>query len=338
MDRRGSTPLMIGISLLIMTGCPEPEDEGGSGWEETGETGASSGVEEGEEDVRAPDDAGTDDEGGDTEGGDTEGSEEAGTEAGGDGDGDGVVDHPDRCWDRSWAVTEFPAVLFDNTIGRNDDLLSPCGIDASPDLQVGFVAPFSGMFVFETTGSSFDTVIAIAEQQCGREMACNDDYVGLSSRVVVELELGEEITVTVDGTNPFEEGPLELHVDVFVPPVCEASVVSPPYPTQILGDTSGGANELTGPCGGEGAPERVFEFVPQGPGLYRFSTEGSSFDTVLYALDDCIEPAIACNDDLNLDLHSELVLEFGPGDTALIVVDGASPDEQGEFVLHVEKL
>ena len=336
----------FGISLVSMSGCPEPGDEAGGEGDGTGETGfASEGGAEGDEDVRPPLDAGGEGETGDGDGDGDGGLTGEGGSTGdgdgdlmGDGDGDGVFDPVDRCWDRSWGVTEFPAVLFDNTIGRNDDVLGDCGIDPSPDVQVGFVAPVAGVFVFDSTGSAFDTVVSVAAGQCGGELTCNDDFIDLSSRVVVELDEGEEVTVSVDGTNSFEEGPVKLSVDLFEPPQCEAEMLNPPLPKQVAGDTSANQNELGSACGGSTAPEQIYRFVAPGPGTYHFSTKGSSFDTVLYALEDCAEAPIACNDDAGFELHSELTVELAGGAQTLIVVDGHGEDELGEFVLAVEKL
>jgi hypothetical protein len=343
MATRCSALTSLGLSLLFTTGCPEPGDEAGDeggGTAETGESGdtgtsgdpttdsGAGGVEEGG-DVRPPLDTG-------------DGDEDSG-DGDGDGDGDpgggGVIDHPDRCWDRTWSGDTLPVVLFDNTIGRNDDFTGSCGIGAAPDFQLGFQAPWSGEFTFDTEGSSFDTVVFIHSGECGElELGCNDDFIGLDSKLTVSLQKYDLVTVTVDGTGPFEEGPLVLTISEADPPVCETDLVIPALPAQVVGDTTDGLSELESNCGGADTPERLYEFVAPGPGSYRFSTAGSSFDTVLSMFDACADPALACNDDVDFELHSELIVELDGGDKRLVVVDGHDPDDFGAFVLTVEQL
>jgi hypothetical protein len=327
----------LGLSLLFATGCPLPDDEAGDGGSETdtagesGDTGGTtdggdSGVEEGG-DVRAPLDTGD----GDGDPGDGDGDP---------GDGDGDPDEPlEHCWDRTWDGDTLPVVLFDNTIGRDDDFTASCGIGPAPDFQLGFMAPWAGSFTFDTKGSSFDTVVDIHNGECGaRELACNDDFIGLDSKVTVHLKQFELVTVTVDGTGPFEEGPLVLTISEADPPKCEPEFIVPDLPVQIVGDTTGALSELVGDCGGEDAPERVYEFVAPGPGSYRFDTAGSSFDTILYTLDACDGPPLLCNDDANFELQSELIVALEGGQKVLVAVDGHDANDFGPFVLNVDEL
>ena len=296
----------LGLTLLSTSACPEP-GEPEAGGETSGETsghgGGDTGGVETSGDLERPLDTGADET--ETGGAETETGEQAESE----GDEEGGFDAPGRCWDAAWRGDELPALIFDNTIGRNDDVQTSCGIADAPDYQLDFRSPWSGTFVFDTAGSSFDTVLMIEDGPCGSpELACNDDFVDLQSRVVVSLEQGQEVTVHVDGTSPFEQGPFQLLISEFEAPECEPQVVSPPYPKLLVGDTSLGTNVLEASCGGFDAPEQVFEFLAQGAGSYRFSTAGSSFDTVLYTLDDeqgCGGQPLECNDDANFELLAE---------------------------------
>ena len=344
----------LGLSLLLASGCPEPGEEGGDEVGETGvgETGADagegSGVEEGG-DVNPPIDTGND--GDEDDGGGEDDGDDAGDDAGdGDGDGDGgdeggnPDEHPERCWDSAWSAGELPVVIFDNTIGRNDDRLGSCGVGAAPDFQLDFMAPWDGKFTFDTSGSSFDTVLILDldDGDCGSpELACNDDFIGLESRLNVELVEGQHVTVSVDGSGPFEEGPLTLTISEFEAPNCAPIKLNPPLPEQVFGDTLGAPSALASACGGANSPEQVYEFTPPVPGTYRFSTAGSSFDTVLYAIDGaegCGGQPLVCNDDAHFELQSELELELVGGQKTLIVVDGHDENDLGEYTLLVEEL
>ncbi len=159
--------------------------------------------------------------------------------------------------------------------------------------------------------------------------------------MVIDLEQDQEVTVHVDGTSPFEQGPFKLTISEFDPPACDPVLVAPPYPKLLAGDTSTGNNELESACGGFDAPEHVYEFVAQGPGTYRFSTAGSSFDTVLYLIDPdegCGALPLACNDDAQFELHSELSRELAGGERILVVVDGHDGNDFGSYELLAEKL
>ena len=337
MVNRWSLLTALGVLLSLTTGCPEPGDEAGEGLggtAETGETG-SDGDSSGDGDGDADDSGGVEGDGNlrpplDTGDGD------------GDGDGDNEfesADDPGRCWDRTWNGDELPALIIDNTIGRSDDFLGSCGIGAAPDFQLGFVAPWAGSFTFDTSGSSFDTVLYVNDGECGTpELACNDDFIDLESRLTIDLELGQIVTVNVDGAGAFEEGPFKLNITEAVPPVCEPDMIVPNLPAQLIGDTSNDSNQLASGCGGAQAPEHVYEFVAPGPGSYRFDTMGSEIDTVLYLLDECAGAPLVCDNDVNLELYSELVAELAGGQHVLVVVDGHDADAVGPFVLNVHKL
>lgn len=347
MATRCSALTSLGLSLLFATGCPEPDDEAGddaSGTADTGESGttgepgdtSSGGVPrvesddgwgEGGVDVRPPLDTGDGDEG------DGDGDP-------GDGDLVGPIDHLDRCWDRTWAGDVLPIVLFDNTIGRNDDFTGSCGIGLAPDFELGFTAPHAGTFTFDTEGSSFDTVLYAVGGECGEiEIGCNDDFIGLDSKLTLELQESQIITIVVDGTGPFEDGPLVLTIsEAAEPPICDTEMIVPALPTQLIGDTTNGLSELASDCGGADTPEHVYEFVAPGPGAYRFDTAGSSFDTVISIFDTCDGPPLACNDDAGFELQSELIIELDGGQKVLVAVDGHEPEDFGPFVLSVEKL
>jgi hypothetical protein len=336
MATRCSALTSLGLSLLFTTGCPEPEDDAGEDADGTADTGESGGSDSG----RDPTSDG--DGGGVEEGGDVRPPLDTGDGDEGDGDGDpggGPIDDPDRCWDRTWDGDAQPVVLFDNTIGRVDDFTGSCGLGPAPDFQLGFVAPWTGSFTFDTEGSSFDTVVYIVGGECGEvELGCNDDFIGLDSKLTVQLQEFQAVTVTVDGTGPFEDGPLVLTISEADPPLCETELIIPALPAQIIGDTTGGLSELASTCGGANTPERVYEFVAPGPGSYRFDTAGSSFDTVLSIFDACDGPALVCNDDASFELQSELTIDLDGGEKLLVVVDGHDPGDFGPFVLSVDKL
>lgn len=244
------------------------------------------------------------------------------------------------CWDRLWDERQLPAVIFDTTWGRSDDATGSCSEGhAARDFQLGFVAPYSGSFVFDTSGSSFDTVLYVTTSVCdGVELACNDDFLALESRVTVDLEAGEIVTVFVDGLGVLDSGPFMLTIDEAPELLCEPTPLLGELPQVVIGDTSNSDDQLASGCGGAGAPENIYEFVAPDAGVYKFDTFGSAFDTTLYLLESCAGAPIVCNDDKNLELQSEVAIGLDAGETVLVVVDGFDVDAFGAYLLNVIKL
>ena len=347
------TWVALGLSLVITSGCPQPGDEAGDdevgessasesgstgetdrGETDRGETDAHTSVIAAEDDIQAPDDANPE----------TSETSESGD---GDGDGDGDDDDDDDddddgddgdCWDLSSADGELPIVVVDDTTSMSNDQIGSCAQFPAPDFSFGFEAPFTGEFVFDTAGSSFDTLLYVDDGECGvEELECNDDFIGLSSRIVLPLVAGETVTVVVDGYDADQVGPFVLTIDEYQPPMCVAQSIPPALPKIVLGDTSGGSNQHAGGCGGAAAPDDMYRFVAPGPGPYRFHTFGSAFDTVLYVWDECDGPELGCSDDANLELQSEVVVELAGGQEVWVVVDGVD-GASGPYQLNVQKL
>ncbi len=83
------------------------------------------------------------------------------------------------------------------------------------------------------------------------------------------------------------------------------------------------------------ANDVTYAFTAPYDGLWRFTTEGSSFDTVLGFVSDCdpnSSQVILCNDDDGDQRHSRLELEMTEGQTLFVVVDGYS-NTSGSFRL-----
>lgn len=120
------------------------------------------------------------------------------------------------------------------------------------------------------------------------------------------------------------------------------------------GTTDGAPNNLHpyGGCVAIDAGEVVFRFtVPQNVQALKITTEGSMFDTVLYARTDCSQDAsgmgmdLSCNDD-NFDhfpTSTIFLTTVSAGDTIFIVVDGSAPmgsdmPSSGPFTLTITQV
>jgi len=115
---------------------------------------------------------------------------------------------------------------------------------------------------------------------------------------------------------------------------CPAGVLGPSVPSTIVGTTVGQLDELSSPCGGNGAPDIAYEFTAETAGRYAFDTFGAELDTILHVQDAvCDGEPIACNDD-GIDDQSVVYVDLAADQTVIVVVDGFAL-APGDFVLSV---
>jgi len=77
-----------------------------------------------------------------------------------------------------------------------------------------FRPPEAGPVCVDTVGSGYDTSLHVRAGECANveaEVACNDDAVGLRSRVEFEAALGTVYYIFVDGYNG--EGRYDLNIE-----------------------------------------------------------------------------------------------------------------------------
>lgn len=118
-----------------------------------------------------------------------------------------------------------------------------------------------------------------------------------------------------------------------------ATDVGGQVPQQLTGTTVDAADGYSGSrCGlggGAAIQDAAFRFTAPRTARYRFSTEGSAFDTILSArMGSCAGREITCNDDAaEGSTHSVLQLDLEACTTITIVVDGY--DGEGAFALAI---
>lgn len=105
-----------------------------------------------------------------------------------------------------------PNMVMDDTTGHYDVLTSSCSYPGSPELTYSFTAPADGTYVFDTAGSSFDTVVSVREATCGgQELEC-DGGAGMTGQATVQLNMGQTVIVVVEGYFDMDDGPFMLNV------------------------------------------------------------------------------------------------------------------------------
>jgi hypothetical protein len=111
------------------------------------------------------------------------------------------------------------------------------------------------------------------------------------------------------------------------------------------GTTDGGGDDFEGSCGycdddicfGPAA-DYAIEWTAASAGTFVIDTLGTDFDTILYVLDACAGEELACNDDADGEAEvyqSSVEVTVEAAQTVIIVVDGWSASEAGDFVVNI---
>ena len=233
-------------------------------------------------------------------------------------------------------IDTLPFTYNDSISGEADEFGGPCGGGGAPDHAYTLVAPEDGYYVFDTFGSSFDTVLYVLDGDCGgSSLACNDDTTGTQSEVSVQLTAGETITIVVDSFG-LAGGNYVLN-GTFFGGSCPDGDIGNTVPQTVTGDTSDdGDNTTEGACGGGIGFDDSYTFTAPAAGVYVFDTEGSAFNTVLYAFDgDCNGAQLGCNDDIGGgNVQSRVYATMAAGQQIVLVVDGAGA-ASGAWQLNV---
>ncbi len=125
------------------------------------------------------------------------------------------------------------------------------------------------------------------------------------------------------------------------PPVCAPMDIGSMVGRAVArGDSTGTMSGFAGACGGAEAPESAITWTAPSSGVFTFDTEGTDFDTVLYAFNgSCTGTEIACNDDVvenGAKLWSQITLTVSAGQRVTLFVDGYE-DQAGPWGLNVTR-
>ena len=92
-------------------------------------------------------------------------------------------------------------VATGSTSGLVNDFQPTCiPSSTAPDAAYTWTAPSSGSYVFDTSGSQFDTILDIRRYNTGASVGCNDDSSGtLQSTVTASLSAGQTVIIVIDG-------------------------------------------------------------------------------------------------------------------------------------------
>ena len=120
-----------------------------------------------------------------------------------------------------------------------------------------------------------------------------------------------------------------------------ATDVGGTYPLEVRGSTAGNPDRYTNTSctrgGGVTIEDAAYRWTAPWSGRFRFTTEGSGFDTVLSLRQgSCAGRELACSDDVDEGVrHSEIIVNLAECQTVTLVIEGANVDAVGSYVLSV---
>ncbi len=120
---------------------------------------------------------------------------------------------PGACPDQD-AGNTVPQTINGDTTGLGGNHAPSCGAGGGEDATIQFTAPADGTYIFDTSGSAFDTVLALLDACGGNELDCNDDEpsgMSLSSELTLAMTMGQTVIVVVDSFDG-EVGPFTLNI------------------------------------------------------------------------------------------------------------------------------
>lgn len=118
---------------------------------------------------------------------------------------------------------------------------------------------------------------------------------------------------------------------------CASSAVTE-APFELRGSTAGAADRFAPTCGAQaGGRDVAFQFTAPAAGRYEISTVGSRFDTVVSVRRGCDGAEVVCNDDARpgRETGSTVLVELAACETVIVVVDGFSSAQMGDFVMRI---
>lgn len=231
-------------------------------------------------------------------------------------------------------ITPALGTTLGNTDTESDEVDPSCGSQNTADRLLAWRAPATDYYVFDTIGSSFDTVLAIFDACDGSELACdNNSAVGSDSELVLKVEVDEEVLVAVDGFAG-DTGDFSLKVGKVSCPDfdLEAQTLPLGFTTAAQGD------EFFNECGGNGQPDRAFHWVAPTEGLYAFTLVAPGYRGILTLIDGtrCEDEQLGCSQAFEADFKSEVVRQLSAGQQVSLYVDGV--DGSGDFDIDIQKV
>jgi hypothetical protein len=227
-----------------------------------------------------------------------------------------------------------------------DQLTASCVRGAAPECLFTLDVPKRADLRVSLETNDFDGALALFDTAGSpshpRELRCVDDVPNGDthhSRLELALPPGRYL-LAVDGANG-EMGEFELFAELETVETSEHACAEavPLVPGLTLRDsTRGGENRFHASCGGGAlGPEHVHTIAVDRPSRLRVRQQ-AEYDGSLYLRARCEDPSseLACNDDFQSNLRSQLTAHVAPG-TYYLFSDSYSREQSGDYALTFEQ-
>jgi hypothetical protein len=237
------------------------------------------------------------------------------------------------------------ATATGNTATAQNNHASSCG-NGGTGRDVVYAVTLDGSaaaYTFNSATTGFDGVLHVhnaAACATADEVACNDDFNDQThSRVVLTNPPAGTYLVVQDGYALNGGGAFTLTSSAAA--INNDLCATPAAITRngrYTGTTVGRANNYSGTCSANTAPDVVYAITAARSGTVTVDTVGSAFDTTLYVGNVCGGSTLGCNDDTaGLGLQSRVAFAAVAGTTYYVIVDGYNANS-GAYVLNVSGL
>ena len=262
---------------------------------------------------------------------------------------------------------EVSGTITGSTNNRAQLASLSCGsaFDDGYDAAFRWVAPSTGTYIFDTEGSSFDTILAVFSNcSDGDEVRCDDDGAveSLKSQLSVSAIGGQTYYIIVSGYDGSDYGSFVLNYrpqggciddsECSGSQVCQAGMcsnVNTPDPSfcadsltvpangRTTGNTRNGRDVVMPGCAS--APntnDLIYRWQPSQSGDFTIATQGS-MDTLISVFSDCdgMGAERACDNNSGVNLNGEVNLTAQVGTTYYIAVSAPSANSDVDFELVV---
>jgi hypothetical protein len=299
---------VLGTTAMLCAGCGPDGPPNLEGFGDVGETESTPGDGDG-------------DDPGDGDGDDP-----------GDGDGDG--DQPSDCIEVDYGSDAFVYHEDYLSLELPNDHEGQCGPNPASDYSIAWRAPNDASYR-ATLYDDFGGWLTVQGGGCDGWLE-NCGAFGFPTIVDFYAFAGQDYTFVIDGEFAETQGYFTFTLEPV--PVSNQCPVGELFdvPQSVFGSTPGLENAFSSNCGGEDAPDQAWTFYPPITGTYRFDTVGSDYDTMLHVFDGwCGGGLLGCNDDIDVDVTSEVVVDLVAGGVYTIVVDGYGSGS-GNYQLNLE--
>lgn len=230
-----------------------------------------------------------------------------------------------------------------NSCGKGNDIKTTCGNGKiGEDVTVLWTAPSAGEWEFDLSGSDYDTVLEVRDDN-GKALRCDDDIdnVNKTSRLNYALNAGDQVEIVVDSYYA-TCGNYQLAVNQAGPhPMsCKVDGDISGTGTVATGSLCGAGNDSQTQCGnGNVGEEETFSWTAPSSGTWVFEAIGTNLDPVLELREPCDSGAkvLQCNDDSDNRQDSKITRKLQKGETLLVSVDTYG-EACGDYELKINRV